>query len=622
MQPLTIDLPEATGRNLPAATGTPRAFTRRWPYVAGGGLALALAVAPVAAAAAVMLATRVHLATGGVPGPGEWDAGDWAALTAGMILHPGQPGQWGTGGVGVTRPAAVAGMAAALGAAMLLVAGMVPITLARRRHRDGAARPWDLAPLQSRAIVASVRQTRPVTDLPVRSVAIARRIGLHQYGPRVGVLVDAFRIELRAKHEDSTIAVAPPRGHKTAAVVIPRVLDAPGAVVTTSTKADVLLATSTRRATLGTIWVFDAENIACPFIPTWHRLRWNPLDGCQDPDVAIRRASALVGARPMGGVRNGDFFSGAASGVLRCWLMAAALARHPITELNRWLHNLHDTTPADILDSHGSSWGSDLRALAANPGGEMVGGVLGTLQLVLSPLASPSIVDACTPGPGEPFDFARPFRIDDFLDSTDTLYLMTEGNADGAGPFVTALVDEIMHQARRASQLREGERLDPPLAMVLDEPANTAAMPNMPTYMSDSGGRGITLTLAPQGWSQMQRRWGTDGAKEIWNSATLALVMGGSKETQFLEDISRLAGEYDREKVSTTRGSGNRSRQHSQQTERVFKVGDLRLIPDGRALMLYQRLPAAVVQLPTWFNGSQAAMLRADMDAVRAARRS
>ena len=377
MQPLTIDLPEATGRNLPAATGTPRAFTRRWPYLAGAGLALALAVAPVAAAAAVMLATRVHLATGGVPGPGEWDAGDWAALTAGMILHPGQPDLWGTGGVGVTRPAAVAGMAAALGAAMLLVAGMVPITLAQRRHRDGAARPWDLAPLQARAIVASVRQTRPVTDLPVRSVAIARRIGLHQYGPRVGVLVDAFRVELRAKHEDSTIAVAPPRGHKTAAVVIPRVLDAPGAVVTTSTKADVLLATSTRRATLGTIWVFDAENIACPFIPTWHRLRWNPLDGCQDPDVAIRRASALVGARPMGGVRNGDFFSGAASGVLRCWLMAAALARHPITELNRWLHNLHDTTPADILDSHGSGWGSDLRALAANPGGEMVGGVLG-----------------------------------------------------------------------------------------------------------------------------------------------------------------------------------------------------------------------------------------------------
>jgi len=212
------------------------------------------------------------------------------------------------------------------------------------------------------------------------------------------------------------------------------------------------------------------------------------------------------------------------------------------------------------------------------------------------------------------------FRVGEFLASTDTLYLMTEGNADGAAPFVTALVDEIMHQARRASQQRTGQRLDPPLAMVLDEPANTAAMPHMPTYMSDSGGRGITLTLAPQGWAQMQRRWGADGAKEIWNSATLALVMGGSKETQFLDDLSRLAGEYERVKTSHTRGGGHRTRQTSEHTDRVWRVGDLRRIPDGRALLLYQRLPAAIVDLPTWFTGDQAARLHGDLAAVHADR--
>lgn len=68
---------------------------------------------------------------------------------------------------------------------------------------------------------------------------------------------------------------------------------------------------------MGGIWVFDAEGIADPFAPRWRPLRWDPLEGCQDADVAIRSAPALVGARPMGGVRNGDFFSGAASGVLR-----------------------------------------------------------------------------------------------------------------------------------------------------------------------------------------------------------------------------------------------------------------------------------------------------------------
>ena len=608
-----VDQPVGTGRFPPAATGTPRALRRRWPYLAGGGAVLAAVSAPAAAAAAVAIATSVHLAVGGLPA-----IGDWAPLAAGMALHPRQAGHWGNAGAGVSRPAAVAALAAAVWSTVLTVIGLIPLGVARGRHRDGAARPRDLTALRAPAIIASAAQTRPVTDLPRWPPTRARRLGLHQYGPRIGVLVDWRRIELRGKHEDSTIAVAPPRGHKTAAVVIPRVLDAPGAVVTTSTKADVLLATSTRRAQLGITWVFDAEGIAEPFAPHWRPLTWDPLEGCQDPDVAIRRASALVGARPMGGVRNGDFFAGAASGVLRCWLMAAALARYSVTELNQWLHNNpHDTTPADVLDSHGSAWGSDLRALAANPGGEMVGGVLGTLQLVLSPLASPRIAAACTRGGGND---SGGFGIADFLASTDTLYLLTEGNPDGAAPFVTALVDEIMHQARRASQLRAGQRLDPPLAMVLDEPANTAAMPNMPTYMSDSGGRGITLTPAPQGFSQMQRRWGADGAKEIWNSATLALIMGGSKETQFLEDLSRLAGEYDRRKVSTTRGGGARSRQHSEHTERVFKVGDLRQIPDGHALMLYQRLPAAVVALPTWWNGSQAKLLHADMDTVRTAR--
>jgi hypothetical protein len=43
----------------------------------------------------------------------------------------------------------------------------------------------------------------------------------------------------------------------------------------------------------------------------------------------------------------------------------------------------------------------------------------------------------------------------------------------------------------------------------------------------------------------MERRWGPDGAKEICNSATLALVMGGGKESHSLQGLSRLAGEYD-----------------------------------------------------------------------------
>ena len=184
MQPLTIDLPEATGRNLPAATGTPRAFTRRWPYVAGAGLALALAVAPVAAAAAVMLATRLHLATGGVPGPGDWDAGDWRGADGRDDPPPG-----------TARPV---GDRRGRGDPPRQRSPALPPPSGRRccwspgwsrspspGGGTATARPgpgiWPRC--RPRAIVASVRQTRPVTDLP-------RAVGGRRQADRVCISTD------------------------------------------------------------------------------------------------------------------------------------------------------------------------------------------------------------------------------------------------------------------------------------------------------------------------------------------------------------------------------------------------------------------------------------------------
>ncbi|MGI8415076.1 MAG: type IV secretory system conjugative DNA transfer family protein [Nakamurella sp.] len=442
---------------------------------------------------------------------------------------------------------------------------------------------------------------------------------MHQYGPRLGELVDRTRPELRQTFEDSTIAVAPPRGHKTAAVAIPRVLDAPGPIVATSTKADLLLNTCTPRALVGAVWVLDAEGIADPMAPSWRTLQWDLVRGCEDAEVAIRRASALVAAKPLGAVRNSDFFSGKAAGVLRCWLMAAAVGHRSVRDIPRWLHNLSDPTPANILDAVNLDWAQRLRALPRNTAGEMVGGIVGTLELLLSPLDSPRIAAACEPREGHGFE------IGEFLASSDSVYLLTEGQEHGAAPFVTALVDEIMHHARRLSQRSVGQRLDPPLTVVLDEPANTAALPAMPQYMSDSGGRGIALCLLPQGWAQMRRRWGDDGAKEIWNSATAAMVMGGGKESDFLEDISRLVGDHRRSETSTTSGGGvfgglRMSRQRSERWDRTLKLNDLREITDGHALLLYQRLPPAIIELPTWWKGSQAKQLQAGADAIQASR--
>lgn len=555
----------------------------------------------------------------GTPRLGRWPvwttAAVWAAATvadiaAALAVHRALSGalvgeRW--------RRGAAAAIAAMLGVGVWWLAWAIWSHRPGRRHLAGSATAAQLAPIRAAAIARSATTTRPVARLPRRARA-ARRIGMHQYGPTIGTLVGPRRVPLYAKWEDSTIAVAPPRGGKTTAVGIPRILEAPGALVATSTKADVLAATAARRDDVGNVWVLDGEGIADPLDASWLPLKWDPLTGCADPQVAIRRAEAIVGARPLGSVRGGDFFAGQANDVLRCWLMAAALGGHRMDVLPRWLHNLADPAPAELLDVARPDWAMRLRGLSVNTAGEMVGGIVGTLQLVLSPLDTPRIAAICTPGPHVGFD------IDAFLDSTDSLYLLTEGAANSAGPFVTALVDEIMHTARRASQHARAGRLDPPLSVVLDEPAHTAALPKLPTYMSDSGGRGISLCLMPQGWGQMKARWQPDGAKEILNSATCALVMGGSKESDFLEDISRLAGEYRRPQRTVSSSSSGRGVQRSDHLERVMTPGDVRTIGDGKALLLYQRLPPAIVELPAWFAGARRHQIAGDIAALDASR--
>ena len=54
---------------------------------------------------------------------------------------------------------------------------------------------------------------------------------------------------------------------------------------------------------------------------------WSPVDGCEDPATAIRRADAFAFAVSQKGVEDGTFWSAKASDYLRGYFHAAALAR-------------------------------------------------------------------------------------------------------------------------------------------------------------------------------------------------------------------------------------------------------------------------------------------------------
>ena len=127
--------------------------------------------------------------------------------------------------------------------------------------------------------------------------------------------------------------LGPPRSGKGLHVVIPMILDAPGAVITTSTRPDNLAVTMAARASCDRpVAVFDPQRLAPGVAST---TRWSPIRGCEDPQVAMTRARALT-ADPADGVENSTFWAQQCYTAVRCLLHAAALADRQPVELFHW----------------------------------------------------------------------------------------------------------------------------------------------------------------------------------------------------------------------------------------------------------------------------------------------
>jgi type IV secretion system protein VirD4 len=130
-----------------------------------------------------------------------------------------------------------------------------------------------------------------------------------------------YRHGLHLPVEEHAVVQSPPRGGKTGwlASVILRY---PGPVISTTTKHDVFELTSGVRARRGPIHVFNPQRVGNVPSTFW----WNPLDGCQEPATAIRRADAFAQSVSQEGVEDASFWAAKASDYLRAYFHAAALA--------------------------------------------------------------------------------------------------------------------------------------------------------------------------------------------------------------------------------------------------------------------------------------------------------
>ena len=89
--------------------------------------------------------------------------------------------------------------------------------------------------------------------------------------------------------EEHLLVMAPPRTYKTA-FLADVILRYPGPVIATSTKPDIYALTATIRADLGPVHVFNPQHIGA----VASTFCWSPVEGCEDPATAIRRADAFA----------------------------------------------------------------------------------------------------------------------------------------------------------------------------------------------------------------------------------------------------------------------------------------------------------------------------------------
>nr|WP_228721065.1 type IV secretory system conjugative DNA transfer family protein [Arthrobacter sp. 260] len=420
-----------------------------------------------------------------------------------------------------------------------------------------------------------------------------------------------------ASVEDSILLIGPPRSGKGLHVVINAILDAPGAVVTTSTRPDNLTATLRARERDGRpVALFDPQHLT-DGIPAG--MRWSPIRGCEDPLTAMIRATGLAAGTGLsaGGVESGGFWEGKTRTALQALLHAAALDHRPPSELFRW--TLDPTAAAEaaaILTNSAQAatgWADSLGAMIdSDP--KTRDSIWQGVALALGALADPRVLDAVSPGPGEAFD------PETFIQERGTLYLLATGAGAGASAaLVAAFVEDLIETARRLAARSPGARLDPPLLLALDEIGNLAPLPSLPTLMAEGGGTGITTLPVLQSLAQARDKWSDNAAGAIWDASIVKVILGGASNSRDLQDLSTLMGERDEYTDSVTLGDhGTRSNQRSIRRVPILPPDRIRTLPFGTGVTLLRSAPPIITDLRAWPSRPDATQLKEDRAEIEA----
>jgi type IV secretion system protein VirD4 len=392
-------------------------------------------------------------------------------------------------------------------------------------------------------------------DSGVMSSSVLRRVHRHaRHSIYVGIGPGGWSW---AGAQRATLVLGPPRSGKTSSLVIPNILLSDGAVVSTSTKPDVMAATAAARQREGWTFLYDPSGeVECP--RGVERIGWSPLTSAATWDAAVQTADAMVGASRAGSPSPSEHHWNERAGALLSTLLHAAAAESlAMPDVLRWIDRHDATRPLEILaaTSGADSTPTDLLAGIVATDSREQSGIWSTASGVLAAYRTESAMastEAAAPSWRE------------FCDGPNTLYVCATGRRQRQfAPLVVATVGDVRDAAYERSHhpstgagagsgtgastgagsgTGASTGTGAPVLLALDEVANIAPIPDLPAMVSEGASQGLLVLACLQDLSQARARWGTaaDGFLSLFGTT---VVLPGIADTTTLRDLSALAGE-------------------------------------------------------------------------------
>ncbi|ONI65422.1 hypothetical protein ALI44B_00240 [Leifsonia sp. ALI-44-B] len=432
-----------------------------------------------------------------------------------------------------------------------------------------------------------------------------RRMGVSDefVGVTVGHTV-AGRVPVRASYEDTVSVIAGPRREKSASIVIPNVLAAPGCLLVTSVKPDILNETSAARSAIGTVFVFDPQRLASAH--RGHDCWWDPLANVKTIEDAAVLADVFASATFGADDTSDPFFPKTARTLMSRYIFAAAITGHYLPTVLEWMNRENNRAPIVAVEETHPHIAAEIEAMQ-----EMTertrSGVFVYARQALSFLSSDSVRAWVQPQTGQ-----REFKPEQFVAATaDTLYLFSEEGPASAGPLLAAMTRAVLTAAENAAKQEPSGRLKRPLMAVLDEAGNICRIPDLPEKYTHYGSRGIVPVTILQTQEQGEKVWGVTGFGQLWASSTVRVFGGGNASNSFLRDLSELIGDYEYSEHTTSTHDGKRTTNTIKKSERIMDVSDLAALSLGRMVVFASGCRPALVRSIPWWKDKALAKLNA-----------